>query len=147
MRGLVCGIAIAFVVATPVFADVKGVTVRDVGIFRYATNGSAMMDKIPKGTEVELLSPTSGYYEVATGWIARNAVQVTLVDGSVGKGTTYRSSPHDVDWNVSGKFSSATDVDIVAVVGDFCEVKKGKETVYVNHADGGVFALSKQYRT
>ncbi len=84
-----------------------------------------------------LISPKNNFYEIEyngmQGWILRSNVEVTVVDGYVsGSDVRYRSSPHIIDDNIMGILKSGTSVDIVAVVGDFCELRYGDSLIYVS---------------
>ena len=118
-------------------AAVEGKTNKNISIYRYATSGSSIIGNISKGEEVTLISPKNNFYEIeydgVQGWILRSSVDITVVDGYISSDDVrYRSSPHIIDDNIMGTLNSGTQVDIVAVVGDFCEIRYGDSLVYVS---------------
>lgn len=136
MRRLVIVLLFTFCSSSTVYASVEAITLRNTHIRRYATQGAASVGTIPSGTVVELISPKSSHFEVCygevTGWISRSAVRVVLVDGVISANDVrYRSTPHDNTTNILGNFGKNTQVDIVAIVGDYCEIRYGDSLVYV----------------
>lgn len=118
-------------------AAVEGKVNKNTSVYRYATSGSSIIGTIAQGEDVTLISPKNNFYQIDSngvpGYILRSNVNITVVDGYVSESDVrYRSSPHIVDNNIMGTLKSGTQVDIVAIVGDFCEIRYGDSLVYVS---------------
>ena len=142
MGGVIIRLILSFIlifIASPltVKAAVEGQVSKEVSIYRYATSGSSVIGRLIPGDVITLLSHKNSYYSVEydgkQGWVLQSDIKIVTVDGYIsGKNVRYRSSPHIIDNNILGTLKDGMQVDIVAVVENFCEIRYGDSLVYVS---------------